>query len=104
MQAETKANKALVLDFTKRILQERDLEKLDGFVADDIDQHAAPIGAGRRGMAEWLTSKEAGAYETLFQLIGQGDFALTYGKRHAIGKNIAVFNAYRVSDGKIAEH
>ena len=43
-------------------------------------------------------------YEMLFQLIGQGDFVATYGKRHAGGKNIAVFDLYRVADGTIVEH
>lgn len=102
--ADAEINKALVREFTKQVLQERGFDKLDQFVADDIVQHAAAIGAGRAGMAEWLGSNAAGAYEMLFQLIGQGDFVVTYGKRHADGKDIAVFNAYRVADGKIAEH
>ena len=40
----------------------------------------------------------------LFQLIGQGDFVVTYGKRHARGKDIAVFDLSRIAGGKIAEH
>ncbi|MEL6128131.1 MAG: polyketide cyclase [Pseudomonadota bacterium] len=40
----------------------------------------------------------------MFQLLGQGDFAVTYGKRHAQGKDIAVFDVYRVADGLIVEH
>lgn len=103
LSADTNASKALVLEFTKQVLQEGDFDKLNHFVSDDIVQHAPTIGAGHVGFKEWLTS-EAGAYEMLFQLIGQGDFAVTYGKRHANGKDIAVFNAYRVAGSKIAEH
>ena len=104
LKADSEANKSLVLEFTKQVLQERRFDKIDQFVAPDIIQHASPIGAGHDGLATWLTSDDAGAYEMLFQLIGKGDFVVTYGKRHARGKDIAVFNVYRVTDNKIAEH
>lgn len=102
--ADAEANKALVLEFTKQVLQERGFDKLERFVADALVQHAPPIGAGRAGLSVWLDSEEAGAYEMLFQIMGQGDFVVTYGKRHAQGKDIAVFDVYRVADDRIAEH
>lgn len=101
--ADTEASKALVLEYTKQVLQEGGHDKLDQFVAADVVQRAATIGAGRDGLARWLAD-EAGSYEMLFQLIGQGDLVVTYGKRHAAGKDIAVFDLYRVKDGKIVEH
>jgi len=103
-KADATANKALVLEYTKQVLQERSFEKTSQFVADDLIQHAPDIGAGRAGLESWLSSDAAGDYEMLFQLIGQGDFVMTYGKRCAAGKDIAVFDLYRVADGKIAEH
>ena len=102
-KADTETNKALVLEFTKQILQERNYDKISQFVAHDVIQHASTIGAGSDGLAEWLASSEAGQYELLFKLIGQGDFVVTYGKRHALGKDIAVFNVYRIAGDKIAE-
>ena len=102
--ADTAATKTVVLEFTKQVLQERRRDKLATFVADDLVQHAAAIGAGRTGLAEWLDSPAAGTYEMLFHLMGQGDFALTYGKRHVAGKDVAVFDVYRVASGKIVEH
>lgn len=101
--AETATNKALVLEYTKQVLQEGAYEKLSQFVAEDIVQHAPEIGTGRAGLAIWLDGA-AGTYEMLFQLIGQGDFVMTYGKRHAGGTDVAVFDLYRVADGKIVEH
>lgn len=103
LSAHTEANKSLVLEFTKEVLQEGRHDKIGQFVADGVIQHAPAIGAGREGLTEWLTSKEAGQYEMLFKLIGQGDFVITYGKRYALDKDIAVFNVYRVAGGKIAE-
>lgn len=102
--ADTAANKALVLEYTKQVLQEGNADKIPDFLSDDIIQHAPTIGAGRSGMVDWMGSDAAGSYEMLFQLLGQGDFVVTYGKRHAGGTDIAVFDLYRVSDGKIVEH
>ncbi|MEM9230333.1 MAG: nuclear transport factor 2 family protein [Pseudomonadota bacterium] len=102
--ADTEVSKALVLEYTKQVRQEGQLERLGRFVAANLVQHSAIIDAGRDGLAEWLASDAAGAYEMLFRLIGQGDFVVTYGKRHARGKDIAVFDVYRVSGGLIVEH
>jgi len=104
LTADSAASKALVLEYTKQVLQEGNHDALATFVAPDIVQHATLIGAGLDGLRSWCASDAAGAYDMLFQLIGQGDFVMTFGKRHAGGKDIAVFDLYRVAEGKIAEH
>ncbi|MEM6593769.1 MAG: nuclear transport factor 2 family protein [Pseudomonadota bacterium] len=104
LNIDSTASKALVLEYTKQVRQEGNLDLLDRFVSKDLIQHAAPIGAAREGLKAWLSSDEAGTYEMLFHLMGEGDFVVTYGKRHAQGKDIAVFDLYRVKDGLIAEH
>ncbi|WP_424964787.1 nuclear transport factor 2 family protein [Dinoroseobacter sp. S375] len=102
--ADTAASKALVLEYTKQVRQERGFDKIAEFVAEDLIQHAPTIGTGRAGLTDWLGSDQAGRYEMLFQIFGQGDFVVTYGKRHARGKDIAVFDLYRVAGGRIVEH
>lgn len=102
--ANTAANKSLVLEYTKQVRQEKKLTTIGQFVADGLIQHASGIPAGRQGLSDWLASEEHGDYEMLFKLIGQGDFVVTYGKRHAKGADIAVFDLYRIAGGKIAEH
>ncbi|MEM0977202.1 MAG: hypothetical protein AAGJ34_06690 [Pseudomonadota bacterium] len=104
VSADSEANKAIVLEYTKQVLQQRDHQNLGSFVAENLIQHAPTIAGGREGLASWLASEEAGSYEMMFQLIGQGNFIVTYGKRHARGKAIAVFDLYRVADGLIVEH
>lgn len=104
LSADTDASKALVLEYTKQVRQQGELAKLDQFIAEDLVEHAAPIGAGREGLATWMSSAAAGQYEMLFQLIGQGNFVATYGKRHVQGRDVAVFDVYRVADSKIVEH
>ncbi|MEL6183975.1 MAG: nuclear transport factor 2 family protein [Myxococcota bacterium] len=102
--ADTESTRALVLEYTKQVLQEGQHDRLATFVADDLVQRAPDIEAGRQGLAAWLASSAAGHYDMLFHTIAQGDFAITYGKRHAHGKDIAVFDIYRVADEKIVEH
>lgn len=102
--ADTEANKQVVLEYTKQVLQERSHDKIGQFISDDFVQHAASVGVGLTGLFEWLKSDEAGHYEMLFHLMGQGDHVVTYGKRHAMGKDIAVFDLYRLSGGQIVEH
>lgn len=104
LAANTSASKTVVREFTKQVRQEGNLDRIADFVAEDLVQHAAPIKAGRDGLADWLATDAAGDYEMLFNLIGQGDMVVTYGKRHAQGKDIAVFDLYRVADGQIVEH
>lgn len=102
--ADREVNKNLILEYTKQVLQQRDHDKLDRFVAENLVQHSPTIAAGSKGLTDWLESEEAGAYEMLFQLVGEGDFVVTYGKRHARGKDIAVFDIYRLAGGLIVEH
>lgn len=102
--ADTENNKSIVLEYTKQVRQGGDHAQLERFVAEGLIQHAPDIAAGRAGLAQWLSSSEAGDYEMLFRLIGQGNFILTYGKRHAKGNDIAVFDLYRLANGTIAEH
>lgn len=103
LAADTEANKSVVREFVKQVLQERGLHALDRFVSGEFIQHAPGMGAGRAGLSDWLASAKSGDYEMLFNLIGQGDFVLAYGKRHAEGNDIAVMDLYRVSDGLIVE-
>lgn len=104
LSVDTDASKALVLEYTKQVLQEGDTSKLSDFVSESLIEHCADVGAGRDGLADWLASPQAGSFEFLFQLIGQGDLVVTYSKRRALGKDVAVFDLYRVENGKIAEH
>ena len=67
-------------------------------------QHSPEIAEGRDGLAAWLQSSSSGDYEMLFRLIGEGNFVVTYGKRHAAGKEHAVFDLYRLEGGLIVEH
>ncbi|MEM6941468.1 MAG: hypothetical protein AAF943_15885 [Pseudomonadota bacterium] len=102
--ADTSASKELVLEYTKQVRQEGNVSKIGTFVSPDLVEHAPQISSGSDGLADWLMSDAAGSYDMLFHLMGQGDFVVTYGKRHRGGQDVAVFDLYRVAGGKIVEH
>ncbi len=102
--ADTSASKEIVWEYTKQILLERNLDQIDRFIAENLIQHGPFIAAGRDGLARWLADGSFGNYEMLFNLIGQGDLVVTFGKRHVLAKDIAVFDVYRVAGLKIVEH
>ena len=103
-RVNTEDSKTLVLEYTKQVRQQRNLDRIDQFIAKDFIQHAPSISGGRKGLANWHASDDAGTYDMLFKLIGQHDFVVTYGKRHAHGKDFAVFDLYRVAGERIVEH
>ena len=96
--ADTERNKAIVREYTKQVRQECDPSKIAQFVWADFVTHAATIPGGQDGLRHWHASDDAGSYEMLFQIIGQGDVVVTY------GKDIAVFDVYRLHGGRIVEH
>jgi len=102
--ADSVANKKIVLEFSKQVLQENCHSKLELFVAPQLIQHSASIAANLSGLSEWLQSDDAGSFDTLFQIAGQGNFVMTYSKRHVRSDDLAVFDVYRVEDNKIVEH
>ena len=97
------ANKALVREYTKQVRQMRYFDRLDRFVAPDLKQHQPSIAAGRDGLGTWLDSEEGGRYEMLFMLLGEGNFVVTYGKRHVGDQDHASVDLYRLDDGLIVE-
>ncbi len=100
----TDENKEWVREYTKQVLQERQLGTVGQFVAPGLVQHSPSIPGTLRGLETWLASDESGHYEMLFKLVGEGGFVATLGKRHVAGQDQAVIDLYRVENGLIVEH
>lgn len=99
----TEANKGVVLEFTKQVLQEGRTERLGQFVSPGFVQHRPQVAAGRDGLDTWLRSADSGVYEMLFQLLGQGNLVATNSKLHIRGNDHAAIDLYRLADGLIVE-
>jgi predicted SnoaL-like aldol condensation-catalyzing enzyme len=104
--AQTEANRATVRLFMAEVLQNRDLTRLDDYVAEDLIQHAVGIDNGRAAFRERIEeARDAGAHcEFVFKLIGQGNFVISYSKSVRDEEAVAVFNLWRLADNRIVEH
>lgn len=102
----TEFNKGQVRLFIADVLQNGDFERFDDYVAADLIQHAVGLeNGGDACRARIEEAQDAGAqYEFVFKLIGQGNFVVSYSKSVMDDEAVAVFNIWRLAEGKIVEH
>ena len=102
----TEYNKGRIRLFMAEVLQNGDLDYFDDYVAEDLIQHAVGLEDGRAAMRNRIEdAHDAGVQcEFVFKLIGQGDFVVSYSKSVMDDDAVAVFNIWRLSEGKIVEH
>jgi predicted SnoaL-like aldol condensation-catalyzing enzyme len=104
----TASNKALVENFVRHVLLERQYERLAEFFNEDhCIQHSPQIGDG---VAAFHTHISAGAngtgasHRALHRIVGEGNFVLAQCEGSQGGARCALYDLFRVEHGKIAEH
>ena len=102
---QTQANKELIAEFTRVVLQGGQVDRIADFISDTFIQHSPETGDGiaafRRKLA---TAGREIVYRTVFRLVGCGNFVVTYSCAE-IGKDeFAIFDIYRLERGLIIEH
>ncbi|MEO1520715.1 MAG: hypothetical protein AAFU78_08045 [Cyanobacteria bacterium J06633_2] len=102
--ARTDANKAIVKEYTKRVLTEGHFDLIDEFVAADLIQRSPGLANGREALVTALEFDPTRRCEMLFNLIGEGNFVVTYCKTRKDTQDYATFDLYRLADGLIVEH
>ena len=102
----TEYNKGRIRLFMAEVLQNGDFDNFDDYVAEDLVQHAVGLEDGRDAMRYRIEdAHDAGVQcEFVFKLIGQGNFVVSYSKSVMDDEAVAVFNIWRLAEGKIAEH
>ena len=100
----TDINKKIVKEYTKLVLTEGRFDLMDEFVVADLIQHAPDLAHGREALVTALESGTAGRCEMLFNLIGEGNFVVTYCKTRKSAQSYASFDLYRLADDLIVEH
>lgn len=109
------ANKKLVYDMYRIVLQAGIWERAGEFIRDDYVQHNPNAGQGLAGVQDYIrkTRPERPIKDTLelplINLIAEGDNVLTAFVRPEKDANGQTyystwFDLYRIKDGKIAEH
>ncbi len=109
------ANKRLVYDMYRIVLQAGLADRAGEFIADGYVQHNPNAGQGLAGVQDYIrkTRPERPIAERLelplIQLIAEGDYVMTSfvrPEKDAEGETYysTWFDLYRIEDGKIAEH
>ena len=109
------ANKRLVYDMYRIVLQAGLADRAGEFIASDYIQHNPNAGQGLKGVQDYIraTRPERPILDKLelplIQLIAEGDYVMTSFVRPEKDANGETyystwFDLYRIEDGKIAEH
>lgn len=106
---ETDANKALVTEFLTEVLQNGRLDRITDFVSTETyHQHNPHAGDGLEAFQAFMTTLaeqgQAMVYRRIHRVIGQGNFVVSYGQVDLAGIEMAVFDIFRVHQGRIVEH
>ena len=105
----TQDNKAVVRSFVDEVLIKDEWDDLSLYISSTtFTQHNPDIPDGLEGLkayrAQLAAEGKAVQYQSLFKLIGQGNFVATYGKTIHGKDSLAVFDLYRLENGLIVEH
>lgn len=105
----TESNKAIVGEFMEQVLIKGQFERASEFVSTSTYiQHNPQVADGLEGFGAFAAKlAEQGLamrYHSVFKLIGQGNFVVTYSKMSMGDDDYAVFDIFRLENGLIVEH
>lgn len=96
-------SKALVRRFLVEAFQNRNADAFDKYVAEGVVQHDARIGQGRDAWRQYAEAHDV-EYEFVFKVVGEGNWVASYSEADIDGVAYALFDIFRIEDGKIQEH
>ena len=100
---QTERNKAIVRRFLVDAMQNHDAGALDRRVAEGVVRHDPVIGQGRDAWARYLHEHDV-IYAFVFKVVGSGDHVAAYSQVLIDGTAYALFDLFRLEDGRIVEH
>jgi predicted SnoaL-like aldol condensation-catalyzing enzyme len=101
---KTEENKALVRSFFVDVFQNKNHNALEKYVSTEkYIQHNPSVPNGIGAFKQFLATQNFN-YDFIFKVIGQGDHVVSYSKTTYNGQELAVFDFFRIENGKIVEH
>ena len=102
---KTEQNKALVASFVDDVLVNHRTDKIAYYVSSkQYVQHNPTVPDGIEAFQEFMAGPgDEMIYRDVFKIIGQGNFVMAY-SHVFLGEELAVFDLFRVDDGRIVEH
>ena len=106
---KTKSNKAIIQAFVDDVLIGGQTDKVTDYISTkQHDEHNPDVDDGyeqfRAYLAEPGANGRAIEYIKVHRLIGQGNFVVTFSEVKLDSQDWAVFDIFRLENGKIAEH
>lgn len=101
---KTEENKALVRSFLVDVFQNGNHGAVEKYIsAEKYIQHNPDVPNGVDALKQFLATTDF-SYDFVFNVIGQGDHVVAYSKVTSEGNELAVFDIFRIENGKIVEH
>jgi len=105
----TTLNKAIVLDFWKRAIGQRDLSVAQNLVSENYIQHSAAGKPGKAGLMEALAllkqmPKPENQSKPTMQVIADGDYVVVHMLIEFNGQHMIVVDLVRLEQGLLMEH
>ena len=105
----TEANKKVVSAFLTEVLKGGAYDRASDFISpESYTQHNPGIADGLEGLASFVSELKAQnrslRYEDIFKVVGQGNFVVSYSRVSMGSEELAVFDIFRLKDGRIVEH
>lgn len=101
---KTNENKALVCNFFVDVFQNANHAALEKYIsAEKYIQHNPNVPDGIEAVKQFLATQNF-SYDFIFKVIGQGDQVVSYSKVTLNNQELAVFDIFRIENGKIVEH
>ena len=103
---KTEQNKALVASFVDDVLVHHRTERAADYISfETYIQHNPQVPDGLDALTGFMAGPGSSmVYRDVFKLIGQGNLVMTYSQVDFDGADMAVFDLFRVEDGRIVEH
>ncbi|MEL6279932.1 MAG: nuclear transport factor 2 family protein [Pseudomonadota bacterium] len=99
---KTAENKALVESFVRVVLMGGDTDRMGDYISDGLyDQHNPVVEDGPEALKAVLGEIKN---NTLHRVVGEGNFVLTQAEGAWSGKPVAIYDLFRVAEGRIVEH
>lgn len=102
---KTQENKALVLDFIKHILIERNVENADKYLHKDYIDHNLDRKIGLAAFKQFYGASDCShTFQEVFMTVAEGNFVATLNKARSGTQDLCQADLYRVENGLIVEH
>ncbi len=101
---KTEENKALIRSFFVDVFQNKNHDAVEKYISTEKYINRNPhVPNGIDAVKQFLANQDFN-YDFIFHVMGQGDHVVSYSKATLDGNELAVFDIFRIENGKIVEH